>query len=1002
MNRKILAILMFIFAVSFPVFCQDLDSDDYNNESARFENRLNAAGGFFDGELLIFSGNLSGCTAATIGDLTVTGTITFSGALNTTGDVTHTFDAATDEMDILGTDATGQADTPLINVNDDRTGANANTAGEATIVLDAAGTHSISVTDGVVQFVDNTAGGGAGLTVNNSAADVTGQRYLIQGDYTDNADADADFIRLTHNAGATQAFRVDSDGSIVNAGTITSTGSVDAPSFTSDAGAGLDTQAAGTLVLGASTATKVEIADTGVETEIQGTLDQQEAATFSDATNTRGNVDMNFDAGEMLTIDNDPVGDAGVDLIVIAAANDAVEADNGNILFVDDNRTGTEADVEAEAAVMIDSTGSYALNVVAGRTVLNGTLETDGNVDVDLPATAGAIFTVDTVDVAGAGQTDYPIKITIANNSVEANGFSGILIDDNRAGTEADVAGEAALAIDSTGTFALNIIKGNFGIQETGGAAGTADFDVDGYAQFDGTIDLNGIVDSDTPATQGLVWSVTTQDLGGSAQTAAPMLVTLANNTTEANGFAGLSIDDNRAGTESDAVNEAALLVDAAGSYAISVPAGRVDVDGTVNLADTTAGSDFTAGNSTGNITLTSDNFDVSCTDATDDVFQVLNATGSVVYIDLDLGASDGLTLGNSAGYLRFSVGSDTLAGSPTLAANSVAVGTTGLIFEGATGGGADANELLLTSADPGGDITVTIPATTGTLITTGDSNTVTGTMIADDTVTFGEISDTLTPEAGTSIVGADTLGGDPALPISGIGFGTTGIIWEGSSANGLETLLIAADVTGADKTVTIPNETGTLLTDATVLAGDVTGTSGATVVGNDSHTHGDTTITDITRSVNIPIGSFANTSNSTEFDFVDLADTSPEYDLVNSGLVLAWDDAAAVDTDYAGSSFRVPPDYVSGGSIFVSVTQDAATATIEDIGCRWSLNGGAISAASTTALANQTAIQTVSVTPAGALVAGTVVNFSFNQSDAAADDTVYVHSVEFRYTATQ
>jgi hypothetical protein len=58
---------------------------------------------------------------------------------------------------------------------------------------------------------------------------------------------------------------------------------VDADSYTVDAGAGLDNQAAGTLLLGAATATKVELADTAVETEVQGTLDVHEAANFVDS-----------------------------------------------------------------------------------------------------------------------------------------------------------------------------------------------------------------------------------------------------------------------------------------------------------------------------------------------------------------------------------------------------------------------------------------------------------------------------------------------------------------------------------------------------------------------------------------------------------------------------------------------------------------------------------------------------------------------------------------------
>ena len=48
-----------------------------------------------------------------------------------------------------------------------------------------------------------------------------------------------------------------------------------ADTFVADAGSGIDVASAGTLVLGAATATKVEIADTGVVTEVQGGLTVQ-------------------------------------------------------------------------------------------------------------------------------------------------------------------------------------------------------------------------------------------------------------------------------------------------------------------------------------------------------------------------------------------------------------------------------------------------------------------------------------------------------------------------------------------------------------------------------------------------------------------------------------------------------------------------------------------------------------------------------------------------------
>ena len=55
-----------------------------------------------------------------------------------------------------------------------------------------------------------------------------------------------------------------------------------------------------------------------------------------------------------------------------------------------------------------------------------------------------------------------------------------------------------------------------------------------------------------------------------------------------------------------------------------------------------------------------------------------------------------------------------------------------GLIFEGTT---ADAHETKITVVDPTADRTITLPNITGTVITTGDTGSITGTMIAADTV---------------------------------------------------------------------------------------------------------------------------------------------------------------------------------------------------------------------------------------------------------------------------
>ena len=75
----------------------------------------------------------------------------------------------------------------------------------------------------------------------------------------------------------------------------------------------------------------------------------------------------------------------------------------------------------------------------------------------------------------------------------------------------------------------------------------------------------------------------------------------------------------------------------------------------------------------------------------------------------------------------------DTMTGDLTLGQ------ATKIIFEGATD---DAHETTLTVTDPTADRTITLPNVTGTVVTTGDTATVTATMLAADSVDSSELVD--------------------------------------------------------------------------------------------------------------------------------------------------------------------------------------------------------------------------------------------------------------------
>jgi len=125
--------------------------------------------------------------------------------------------------------------------------------------------------------------------------------------------------------------------------------------------------------------------------------------------------------------------------------------------------------------------------------------------------------------------------------------------------------------------------------------------------------------------------------------------------------------------------------------------------------------------------------------------------------------------------------------------------GTTGnaLQFEGATANG---YETTLTAADPDADYTVTIPAETGTICTTGS-------------VCTGYSADTHTHPPDMTDVG------DCTGPACFSGEDGNTLYFEGATPDDYETALTAADP-DADYTLTLPAETGTICSSVSTTSG--------------------------------------------------------------------------------------------------------------------------------------------------------------------------------------
>ena len=110
----------------------------------------------------------------------------------------------------------------------------------------------------------------------------------------------------------------------------------------------------------------------------------------------------------------------------------------------------------------------------------------------------------------------------------------------------------------------------------------------------------------------------------------------------------------------------------------------------------------------------------VQLSDSTSTTSSVLAATPTAVKSAYDLAA------------LALPAAGGTVTGDITLGANI------GIQFEGTTD---DANEIRLIAADATVDRTITLPNVTGTVVTTGDSGTVTSTMIADGTIANADVN---------------------------------------------------------------------------------------------------------------------------------------------------------------------------------------------------------------------------------------------------------------------
>lgn len=358
---------------------------------------------------------------------------------------------------------------------------------------------------------------------------------------------------------------------------------------------------------------------------------------------------------------------------------------------------------------------------------------------------------------------------------------------------------------------------------------------------------------------------------------------------------------------------------------------GNKTFSGTVALGSSATATTQTAGNNStavattayvdSAITTASYNFNISdgtTSQSIDDGNTVTFTGGTGVTAAVSATDTVTISIGQAVG----------TANSPTFAGLTINGGS--IIFEGAT---ANDHETTFSITDPTGDRTITFPDATGTVgllgsialgtDTTGDYvATITGgTGVTSTAATSGE-GTTHTLSIGQAVATTDS----PTF--AGLTINGASITFEGATANDYETTFTVTDPT-ADRTITFPNETGTVALSGSIALG--TDTTGSYMLDVSAGTGVSITHTQSEGSTaTIAIGQAVGTSDSPSFagvtaDNIRIGVTGAnEIDTSTGGLTI----------DSASGTITVDDNLIITGDLTVqgnTTTLETSTLVVED-----------------------------------------------------------------------
>ncbi len=377
-------------------------------------------------------------------------------------------------------------------------------------------------------------------------------------------------------------------------------------------------------------------ADTGIYTRGDGQLDFASNGTESGELNQNGlllpagnGVDT-LTAGA-LTFGNTTATSAS---ICNSAACDTLSLANNADADTINLGDSLDTNVIAGAAASSITLGSvFTVATVTGNTHTSGTLDADGSANIsDTTAEADVTMGNSTGNLTFASDNaDFTLTDATDNVFQLVNGTNSRLYLDIDAG--------AADTVTLGNTTDITLVNGS-----ASSAIDFGNFDV----ATSGNITVAAAQGLDTNGAGALAIGNSNATSASICNSAACDTLSLANNADADTINLGDSLDTNviaGAAASSITLGSVFTVATVTGNTHTS---GTLDADGSANISDTTAEADVTMGNSTGNLTFASDNADFTLTDATDNVFQLVNGTNSRLYLDIDAGAADTVTLGNT------------------------------------------------------------------------------------------------------------------------------------------------------------------------------------------------------------------------------------------------------------------------------------------------------------------------------------------------------------------